>query len=730
MTENTNYVGRTLGPYKIEAPLGKGGMAAVYRAYQASVKRYVAIKVMSSEIAGAAGFVERFEREAQVIAQLEHPHILPVIDYGSDGGVPYIVMRYIEGGSLDDRMRQRALSLQETARFINQIASALDYAHRRGVVHRDLKPNNVLLDKEENCYLTDFGIARLTGSDNRLTATGTVMGTPAYMSPEQAMGRTVDSRSDIYTLGVMLYEMVLSKMPFMADTPAALIFQHVYEQPTPPKQIKPDLPDAVVRVLDRALAKSPDARFQLASELAKAFDDAIRGVSPSTQAPAGGEERTFVGGVDAAPIPGTIPISSSASSTRPQEYQPTMAQPAAGYAPTMPPVSPTGATTPQRRSPLGLLAVLAVVVLIAVGAGAFFVVTNQQNELATQTAQAQASGTAQAVAIALSATATHTATSTATETPNFTQTAEQAELATVRAERTNAAATTAAEIIVQTASAATANANATSSAIANLTATADAQLTAVSAEQTAAANATVTAEYNATLNAESTRVAEVANATATASAAEPTPNVNTGGRVDGLVSDDPDEILGTVLDLGIVPSDSRAIPISIQSSDFTLQGADSDANVFIPERISAARFSNFLFSTDVEMTTSIAGLDKTMCGLFFHGRFDGNSFTDGVTISYRRDRYFEVYNREDNEWAASAVYSTNSDIIRRGSGDTNRLTVIMYEGMLSVYINGEQMTSVEERTFREGLIGYLMTKGVEGNTERCEYRNTLLWRLN
>src|SRR5947209_3187357 len=185
----TDFVGRTLGPYKLEAALGKGGMATVYRAFQATVKRYVAIKVMASEIADQPGFIERFEREAEVIASLEHPHILPVIDYGNADGVHYLVMRYIEGGSLEDRMRRKALSLQETARMMTQMASALDYAHKRGVVHRDLKPNNVLLDSSENAYLTDFGIARLTQSDSKLTATGSVMGTPAYMSPEQGMGR-------------------------------------------------------------------------------------------------------------------------------------------------------------------------------------------------------------------------------------------------------------------------------------------------------------------------------------------------------------------------------------------------------------------------------------------------------------------------------------------------------------------------------------------------------------
>src|SRR5258708_15382534 len=148
----TDFVGRTLGPYKLEVLLGRGGMASVYRAYQSSVKRYVAIKGMSPEIASEPGFVERFEREAEVIASLEHPHILPVIDYGTADHIHFLVMRYIEGGSLEERMRRAPLSLDEASTFLVQIASALNYAHKRGVIHRDLKPSNVLLDTSENAY--------------------------------------------------------------------------------------------------------------------------------------------------------------------------------------------------------------------------------------------------------------------------------------------------------------------------------------------------------------------------------------------------------------------------------------------------------------------------------------------------------------------------------------------------------------------------------------------------
>ena len=264
-----DFVGRQLGPYKLEEQLGRGGMATVYRAFQTTVKRYVAVKVMSPDIARDPGFVERFAREAELIASLQHPHILPVIDYGEADGTHYIVMRYIEGGSLDDRMRRRPLTLQESARLLEQISAALDYAHKRGVIHRDFKPNNVLLDGEENTYLTDFGIARLMDSSSHLTITGTIMGTPAYMSPEQGTGRTVDARADLYSLGVVVYEMVTGRLPFSADTPASLIFQHAFQPPTPPQTYKPDIAPSVVAVIDRALAKNPDDRYQSGAEMTR-----------------------------------------------------------------------------------------------------------------------------------------------------------------------------------------------------------------------------------------------------------------------------------------------------------------------------------------------------------------------------------------------------------------------------------------------------------------------------
>ncbi|MCZ7546491.1 MAG: serine/threonine protein kinase [Anaerolineae bacterium] len=273
---------RQLGQYEIIEELGHGGMSTVYRARQASMGREVAIKVLAAELAREKGFMERFTKEVQLIALLEHPHILPVIDYGETNGAAYLVMRFLQGGSLSDRIKQGPFSLSEANAMLNQIASALDYAHRRGVIHRDLKPSNILMDKDGNCYLTDFGIAKIAHIDDGLTTTGHVMGTPAYMSPEQGLGLPINGRADIYALGLILYEMLVRRRPFTADSPPALIFQHVYHPPPRPTVLNPDLPQAVEEVVLKALAKRPEERYQTPMDLANAFDYALTGDATHT----------------------------------------------------------------------------------------------------------------------------------------------------------------------------------------------------------------------------------------------------------------------------------------------------------------------------------------------------------------------------------------------------------------------------------------------------------------
>src|SRR5260221_644915 len=208
-----NLIGQRLGHYEILALLGRGGMATVYRARQLNIEREVAIKVMKPDLAEAEDFIERFRREARTIASLSQPHILKLFDYGQHDELIYLVMELLMGGSLARLISKGPLPLESVSLILEQVASALDYAHKRGIIHRDMKPQNGLLDTQGNAFLTDFGISKLLSQTTSLTQSGVAMGTPAYMSPEQWQGQVLDARSDIYALGIVLFEMLSGKLP-------------------------------------------------------------------------------------------------------------------------------------------------------------------------------------------------------------------------------------------------------------------------------------------------------------------------------------------------------------------------------------------------------------------------------------------------------------------------------------------------------------------------------------
>lgn len=271
----SSLIGRTLGKYKIIDDLGQGGMATVYIGYQENVDRKVAVKVLPPHPGLDASFRERFQLEARTIARLQHPHILPLYDYGQEEDVFYFVMSYVDGGSLEDKIGSTTLSLRETEKILREISGALDYAHRQGIIHRDIKPANILLASEGFSLLADFGIAKLAeGSGVDLTGTG-VVGTPAYMAPEQAQGLPIDARADVYSLGVVAYYMLTGRQPFTAATPMQVIMKVMQEPPVNILQVKADLPEPLGAVMDRVLSKDPDERYQTASEFAEAFSAAI-----------------------------------------------------------------------------------------------------------------------------------------------------------------------------------------------------------------------------------------------------------------------------------------------------------------------------------------------------------------------------------------------------------------------------------------------------------------------
>jgi serine/threonine protein kinase/tetratricopeptide (TPR) repeat protein len=279
-----DLTGKQFGPYRVVAPLGEGGMAAVYRAYQASVDRYVALKVLPRYFASDPQFVGRFQQEAKVLAKLQHLHILAVHDFGEADGYTYIVMPFVETGTLADLLKGEPLPLTQIGQIVGQVASALDYAHSQGVVHRDVKPSNILIDRHGNCLLTDFGIAKIVEGTVAFTQTGGIIGTPTYMSPEQIRGDILDGRSDVYSLGVVLYEMATGRAPFRAETPPAIFVKHLHDPLPPPHIHNADIPEGVERVILKALSKEREDRFKTTGEMAAALAKGIVGELPTVVA--------------------------------------------------------------------------------------------------------------------------------------------------------------------------------------------------------------------------------------------------------------------------------------------------------------------------------------------------------------------------------------------------------------------------------------------------------------
>lgn len=278
-----SLIGQTLGQYQIIAQLGHGGMATVYKAYHLRLDRYVAVKVVHPMFTQDEAFLARFEREAQIVARLDHPHIVPIYDFDEYQGQPYLVMKFIEGATLKSILAEKTLSLADILKLVPPIADALDYAHRQGVLHRDIKPSNIMIDTAGIPYLTDFGLARMVKSGESSLSHDLLLGTPNYISPEQAQGKAdITARADLYSLGIVLYELVTGQVPFSADTPFAVVHSHIYVPPLAPSTVNPAIPPAVDAVLMRALAKDPNARFESASEMVSAFSAAVRDADLNT----------------------------------------------------------------------------------------------------------------------------------------------------------------------------------------------------------------------------------------------------------------------------------------------------------------------------------------------------------------------------------------------------------------------------------------------------------------
>lgn len=273
--------GDNLGPYRVIEPLGQGGMATVYKAYHAALDRYVAIKVLHPAFKEDPNFLARFNREARIVAKLDHPNIVPIYDFAEEQSTPYLVMRYVEGKTLKTILRDGALPLGRVLSIIRPVAEGLAYAHEEGILHRDIKPSNIIIANNQHIFITDFGLARIAQAADSTLSQDMLIGTPQYLSPEQARGVSATQQSDIYSLGVVLFEMLTGRVPFSADTPYAVIHDHIYAPLPMPTSINPGLSQDVERVLLKALAKDPAARYANALDLLSALNQAAGIPAPS-----------------------------------------------------------------------------------------------------------------------------------------------------------------------------------------------------------------------------------------------------------------------------------------------------------------------------------------------------------------------------------------------------------------------------------------------------------------
>jgi eukaryotic-like serine/threonine-protein kinase len=274
------------GRYRILKELGKGTMGVVYQAHDPQIDRLVALKVLRPDRLTSEAFVARFLKEARAIGRLSHPHIVTIYDAGEDQGTIYIAMEYLEGEAFNEVLRSGRLSVPQCVELARQIAATLDYAHRQGIVHRDIKPSNIILSRDNHVKLTDFGIARIEeAASGQETQVGEILGTPVYMSPEQVMGQTVDGRSDLFSLGVILYEMIVGRRPFSGTTIAAIFRSITQDEPEPPANADPFLPKALSDLIMKSLAKPAGERFQTGAQMAAALAAAVPVESVPVEAP-------------------------------------------------------------------------------------------------------------------------------------------------------------------------------------------------------------------------------------------------------------------------------------------------------------------------------------------------------------------------------------------------------------------------------------------------------------
>jgi serine/threonine protein kinase len=464
----TNWIGETLnGRYRLDEKLGQGGMATVYKATDPNLRRVVAIKLIHPHLSENPDFVRRFEEEAAAVAQLRHPNIVQVHDFSHDDDLYYIVFEFVPGESLQARHQrylsdEREVPLDETVAIIAKVADALDYAHKRNLVHRDVKPANVMINIHKEPILMDFGIVKIAGGTQH-TATGAVLGTARYMAPEQIRGEKVDSRTDIYSLGAMLYELVSGRPPFDSDSAMTVMMMHVSDPLPDVRQFRPNLPLDLVAIIDKALAKKPSERYQTAAEMAVALRAANLDAAPIVAPPiAPLPEQTFV---ETPSVAAAAPVAALSAADTFIDRAPQAGSGAVAESPPLPPPPktppPTAPPSPGKSNRLpmiiGAVALFVLLVVLGITVGPSLFGGGDDNGVVTETdARSGAVGVEEVVVDVEATDSAEKSAATATASANAiaTESAEADELATAEVAAAAAiAATATADVIVATESA-------------------------------------------------------------------------------------------------------------------------------------------------------------------------------------------------------------------------------------------------------------------------------------
>lgn len=740
-----NLAGQTLGQYLLRELIGRGGMAAVYRSYQQSLKRTVAVKILPPGINVSQQALARFTREAETAAALEHPHIVPIYDYGTIHDISFVVMRMLTGGTLSERLKQHVVtgqplpSLNEIADLLSKLGSALDYAHNAGVVHRDIKPSNIMFDNHGNPFLTDFGIAKLLDeSVTQLTQQGGTLGTPTHMPPEQWRGENITPASDQYAMAVVIYQVITGRLPFDAPTPHALMFKHLGEMPPPLHLERSQVPEAVTRVLDRALAKNPADRFPTITAFAQAFSHATAGVVSS---PTG--FFTFElpkAEPSLAPTPAPTPLGQMP--TPPPTAPPMMPAPPIDpmtyRLPTSAPI-PTVPATPQTRGFPWVLAVLLFIVFAGLGAAGVVlsgvldsgsdsgddeteeVIVTEETPAAPFGAEATEEATADVNEILPSPTTSPTATVTFSPRELAQQTIDaratlDTEFTAIAAEQQTATATF---------FTATPTATITPSATQTLT-------------PSPTPTATTTPSPTVTLTGSPTAdIIRIADETATAASRrrpspttairQPTPTRSplvitpTSPGVVNINSNNPVDVIAALERTNYISTTDGQIGARLSS--YTIDLSDWDDR--IEWYAFNGEYEGFVASVDIEWGP---GDFQDNCGLVFRGIF-ADEVWDMYRVVVDRNQWVAFQRMDDSLWSEESFEYFNVPPLDTSAGATNRLLVVADGGVFSVFINGEYVGGFLDFTYTTGFVAVAATTYLESEETYCRFNNGWVWSI-